>query len=101
MKNLFDDDEDYIKTYIEKYALYYVNGILYVLDRKSEYFNMIEEINNQIQELEKQVSYWRSREFDINPKDWDMLKTTITSLEYVIYNLQKMKVHYEQDTQGH
>lgn len=38
MKNLFDDDEDYIKTYIEKYALYYVNGILYVLDRKSEYF---------------------------------------------------------------
>ena len=62
---------------------------------------MIEEINNQIQELEKQVSYWRSREFDISPKDWDMLKTTITSLEYVIYNLQKMKVHYEQDTQGH
>lgn len=62
---------------------------------------MIEEINNQIQELEKQVSCWRSREFDIDPKDWDMLKTTITSLEYVIYNLQKMKVHYEQDTQGH
>lgn len=62
---------------------------------------MIEEINNQIQELEKQVSYWRSREFDINPKDWDMLKTTITSLEYVIYNLQKMKVHYEQNTKGH
>jgi len=63
--------------------------------------NLIQDINNQIQELEKQVSYWRSREFDISPKDWDMLKTTITSLEYVIYNLQKMKVHYEQDTQGH
>jgi len=62
---------------------------------------MLEEINNQIQELEKQVSYWRSKEFDIDHKDWDMLKTTITSLEYVIYNLQKMKVHYEQDTQGH
>lgn len=44
MKNLFDADEDYIKKYIEKYALYYVNGILYVLDRKSEYFNMINEI---------------------------------------------------------
>ena len=53
---------------------------------------MLEEINNQIQELEKQVSYWRSKEFDIDPKDWDMLKTTIASLEYVIYNLQKMKV---------
>jgi hypothetical protein len=61
----------------------------------------MEEIDRQIQELEKQVSYWRSREFDINPKDWDMLKTTITSLEYAIYNLQKMKVHYEQNTQGH
>lgn len=61
----------------------------------------MEEIDRQIQELEKQVSYWRSREFDIDPKDLDMLKTTITSLEYVIYNLQKMKVHYEQNTQGH
>ena len=63
--------------------------------------NLIQDINNQIQELEKQASYWRSKEFDIDPKDWDMLKTTITSLEYAIYNLQKMKVHYEQDTQGH
>ena len=62
---------------------------------------MIQEIDNQIQELEKQVSYWRSKEFDIDPKDWDMLKTTITSIEYVIYNLQKMKVHYEQNTKGH
>lgn len=63
--------------------------------------NLIQDINNQIQELEKQVTYWRIKEFDINSKDWDMLKTTITSLEYAIYNLQKMKVHYEQNTQGH
>lgn len=56
----------------------------------------MEEIERQIKEIKEQISYWQSREFDTNPNDFDMLKTTITSLEYVLYNLERMKVHYEQ-----
>ena len=62
---------------------------------------MLQELNNQIQELEKQIVYWRSREFDVSPNDLDMITTTITSLEYAIYNLQKIKVHYEQNPPRH
>ena len=55
----------------------------------------MEEIERQINEIKGQISYWQSRTFDINPLEWDVIKTTITSLEYVLYNLEKMKEYYE------
>lgn len=61
----------------------------------------MEEIERQIKEIKAQISYWQDRTFDINPLELDVIKTTVTSLEYVLYNLHKLKVHYEQNTQGH
>lgn len=58
----------------------------------------MEEIERQIKEIKAQILYWRGRTFDINPLEWDVIKTTITSLEYVLYNLEKMKVYYEQNS---
>lgn len=58
----------------------------------------MEEIERQIKEIKAQISYWQGRTFDINPLEWDVIKTTITSLEYVLYNLEKMKKYYEQNS---
>lgn len=58
----------------------------------------MEEIERQIKEIKAQIVYWNSRTFDINPLEWDVIKTTITSLEYVLYNLEKMKMYYEQNS---
>lgn len=58
----------------------------------------MEEIERQIKEIKAQILYWQGRTFDINPLEWDVIKTTITSLEYVLYNLEKMKVYYEQNS---
>lgn len=49
----------------------------------------------EIKEIKAQISYWQGRTFDINPLEWDVIKTTVTSLEYVLYNLEKMKLYYE------
>ena len=58
----------------------------------------MEEIERQINEIKAQISYWQGRTFDINPLEWDVIKTTVTSLEYVLYNLEKMKKYYEQNS---
>ena len=58
----------------------------------------MEEIDRQIKEIKTQISYWQGRTFDINPLEWDVIKTTVTSLEYVLYNLEKMKKYYEQNS---
>lgn len=58
----------------------------------------MEEIERQIKEIKAQILYWQGRTFDINPLEWDVIKTTITSLEYVLYNLEKMKMYYEQNS---
>lgn len=58
----------------------------------------MEEIDRQIKEFKAQISYWQGRTFDINPLEWDVIKTTVTSLEYVLYNLEKMKKYYEQNS---
>ena len=58
----------------------------------------MEEIERQIKEIKAQIVYWHGRTFDINPLEWDVIKTTITSLEYVLYNLEKMKLYYEQNS---
>ena len=58
----------------------------------------MEEIERQIKEIKAQIVYWQGRTFDINPLEWDVIKTTITSLEYVLYNLEKMKLYYEQNS---
>lgn len=58
----------------------------------------MEEIERQIKEIKAQILYWNGRTFDINPLEWDVIKTTITSLEYVLYNLEKMKLYYEQNS---
>lgn len=58
----------------------------------------MEEIERQIKEIKAQISYWQGRTFDINPLECDVIKTTITSLEYVLYNLEKMKLYYEQNS---
>ena len=56
----------------------------------------MEEIERQIKEIKAQISYWQDRTFDINPIELDVIKTTVTSFEYVLYNLEKIKKYYEQ-----
>ena len=58
----------------------------------------MEEIERQIKEIKAQISYWQGRTFDINPLEMEFIKTTVTSLEYVLYNLEKMKKYYEQNS---
>lgn len=55
----------------------------------------MEEIERQIKEIKVQISYWQGRTFDINPLELDVIKNTVTSLEYVLYNLEKIKKYYE------
>lgn len=49
------------------------------------------DLDEKIKEIEKQLSYWKEQVFVTNPNDMDQLKTTITALEYVLYNYRKMK----------
>lgn len=58
----------------------------------------MEEIERQIKEIKAQISYWQGRTFDINMLEMEDIKTTVTSLEYVLYNLEKMKKYYEQNS---
>lgn len=56
----------------------------------------MEEIERQIKEIKAQISYWKGRTFDINTIELDVIKTTVIALEYVLYNLEKIKKYYEQ-----
>jgi prefoldin subunit 5 len=49
---------------------------------------MKEQIEKYIKELQAQMDYLYGQ---INVVDKELLKTTITSLEYAIYNLNKVK----------
>ena len=52
-------------------------------------------LQQKIDEITKQISYWEKQIFVTNPNDMEQLKTTILSLEYVLYNYQKMLKKYE------
>jgi len=60
-----------------------------------EQSNMKEILQQKIDEITKQIVYWREQVFVTNPNDMEQLNTTITSLEYVLYNYQKMLKKYE------
>lgn len=49
------------------------------------------DLDEKIKEIEKQICYWNQQVFVTNPNDMEQLKTTITALEYVLYNYRKMK----------
>lgn len=49
---------------------------------------MIKEINNMIKELQKHIEYLQGQ---VNVVDKLQLKTTLTSYDYAIYNLNKIK----------
>lgn len=52
-------------------------------------------LQQKIEEITKQISYWEKQIFVTNPNDMEQLKTTILSLEYVLYNYKKMLKKYE------
>lgn len=52
-------------------------------------------LQQKIDEITKQLSYWKEQVMVTNPIDMDQLNTTITALEYVLYNYQKMLKKYE------
>ena len=52
-------------------------------------------LQQKIEEITKQISYWEKQIFVTNPNDMEQLKTTILSLEYVLYNYKKMVKKYE------
>lgn len=52
-------------------------------------------LQQKIDEITKQISYWEKQIFVTNPNDMEQLKTTILSLEYVLYNYKKMLKKYE------
>jgi len=47
-------------------------------------------LQQKIDEITKQISYWKEQVFVTNPNDMEQLNTTIISLEYVLYNYKKM-----------
>lgn len=49
------------------------------------------DLDEKIKEIEQQISYWNQQVLVTNPNDMEQLKTTITALEYVLYNYRKMK----------
>jgi hypothetical protein len=49
------------------------------------------DLDEKIKEIEQQISYWNQQVFVTHPNDMEQLKTTITALEYVLYNYRKMK----------
>ena len=52
-------------------------------------------LQQKIDEITKQISYWKEQVFVTNPDDMEQLNTTILSLEYVLYNYKKMLKKYE------
>lgn len=63
---------------------------------QQELSNMTKEILQQkIDEITKQISYWKEQVFVTDPDDMEQLNTTITALEYVLYNYKKMMEKYE------
>ncbi len=52
-------------------------------------------LQQKIDEITKQISYWKEQVFVTNPDDMEQLNTTLISLEYVLYNYQKMLEKYE------
>lgn len=52
-------------------------------------------LQQKIDEITKQISYWKEQVVVTNPYDMDQLNTTITALGYVLYNYQKMLKKYE------
>lgn len=52
-------------------------------------------LQQKIDEITNQLSYWKEQVMVTNPIDMDQLNTTITALEYVLYNYQKMLKKYE------
>ena len=52
-------------------------------------------LQQKIDEITKQISYLEKQIFVTNPNDMEQLKTTILSLEYVLYNYKKMLKKYE------
>ena len=56
---------------------------------------MKEILQQKIDEITKQIVYWNEQVFVTHPNDMEQLKTTITSLEYVLYNYKKMMEKYE------
>ncbi len=49
------------------------------------------DLDEKIKEIEQQINYWNQQVFVTHPNDMEQLKTTITALEYVLYNYRKMK----------
>jgi hypothetical protein len=49
------------------------------------------DLDEKIKEIENQICYWNQQVFVTSPNDMEQLKTTITALEYVLYNYRKMK----------
>ena len=52
-------------------------------------------LQQKIEEITKQISYWKEQVFVTNPDDMEQLNTTLVSLEYVLYNYKKMLKKYE------
>ena len=52
-------------------------------------------LQQKIEEITKQISYWKEQVFVTNPNDMEQLNTTLISLEYVLYNYKKMLKKYE------
>lgn len=52
-------------------------------------------LQQKIDEITKQISYWREQVFVTKPDDMEQLNTTLISLEYVLYNYKKMMKKYE------
>lgn len=52
-------------------------------------------LQQKIDEITKQISYWKEQVFVTNPDDMEQLNTTLISLEYVLYNYKKMMKKYE------
>lgn len=47
------------------------------------------DLDEKIKEIENQIYYWNQQVFVTSPNDMEQLKTTITALEYVLYNYRK------------
>lgn len=52
-------------------------------------------LQQKIDEITKQISYWKKQVFVTNPDYMEQLNTTLISLEYVLYNYKKMLKKYE------
>ena len=68
MNNLFEADEDYIKRYKEKFALYYINETLYVLNKEDYYYKKLTDIiHSGICKIELYEGDWYKLELTKDP----------------------------------